>query len=43
LHGLQSSILLVLCDPFANCAKRKLPDIIEYNNVLDPGADLPLG
>jgi len=34
LRGLQSSILLVLCIPFANCAKRKLPVVIENSNVL---------
>jgi len=35
LRGLQSSILVVLCTPSANCAKRKLPANIEHNNVLN--------
>jgi len=35
LNDLQSSILLMLCIPSANCAKRKLPAIIEHNNMLD--------
>jgi len=33
LHGLQSTIVLVLCIPSAaNCQKRRFPTIVEHSN-----------
>jgi len=39
MHGLQNRILLVLCNPCANCAKRKMATrkvaIIHHSNAVD--------